>query len=307
MQSLFIIIVTYNGEKYIEKTLKALINGQAAPSQIVLVDNKSEDGTVNLARNTVPGAIIIETGSNMGFGQANNMGIKLAIDKGATHIFLLNQDAYVQPDTIQKLWDAGKENAGYGIYAPVQLNGSGTSIDTGFLNYLTPQYGCSWVNDTYTSNYKQVYTTSFANAGAWFMPVETIKQIGGFDPLFYHYGEDEDFVNRLHWHKLKMCIVPGSVVWHDREDAPKRNFSGKINFVRAQRKGLLQLKNLHFGLQSNLIRYFIAENANLLQYLVSGRFSEFRFHFRVFLSCLGKTGKIRSSRKTATSKLSAYL
>ena len=60
----------------------------------------------------------------------------------------------------------------------------------------------------------------FINAAFWFIPVRTLKRLGGFSPLFYHYGEDKDYVNRLHRHGLKVGYVPEAYGNHDRQSRP---------------------------------------------------------------------------------------
>lgn len=59
-------------------------------------------------------------------------------------------------------------------------------------------------------------TIDFVNAALWLIPCRVLRRVGGFSSLFYHYGEDVDFVHRLHYHGYKVgyCPVYGC---HDRE------------------------------------------------------------------------------------------
>ena len=86
MKKVFVVIVTYNGVQWIRKCLQSC---QDYP--VVVVDNQSTDATVEIIQNEFPKVHLIEESKNHGFGQANNIGISYALNKGADYVFLLNQ------------------------------------------------------------------------------------------------------------------------------------------------------------------------------------------------------------------------
>ena len=61
------------------------------------------------------------------------------------------------------------------------------------------------------------YTLDFVNAAGWGISRKTIEDIGGFDPLFFHYGEDSNYAQRLKYHHKKLAMIPSSIMYHDRE------------------------------------------------------------------------------------------
>ena len=67
---------------------------------------------------------------------------------------------------------------------------------------------------------KNILPIPFANAALWMIPVSVLKKVGGFSPLFYHYGEDKDFVNRLTYHDYQVGYSPQVFGNHDREYRP---------------------------------------------------------------------------------------
>ncbi|NNK80925.1 MAG: glycosyltransferase family 2 protein, partial [Flavobacteriales bacterium] len=74
------------------------------------------------------------------------------------------------------------------------------------------------ITDALKQRLKDVYTLPFVNAAAWFIPRQTLEKIGGFDPLFSHYGEDDNFCQRLRFHGVKLGLVTDCFVRHDRAE-----------------------------------------------------------------------------------------
>ena len=96
MIRIFTVIVTYNAmqSNWIDKCLRSLQNSTIASTAIV-VDNGSTDGTCEYVPNTFPDAVWLPQNKNLGFGQANNIGIRYALKNNADYILLLNQDATI--------------------------------------------------------------------------------------------------------------------------------------------------------------------------------------------------------------------
>ena len=99
--NLYTIITTYNGVKWIEKNIQALIES-STKTKIIIIDNGSVDGTQDIVK-SFKAVQFIQSEENLGFGKANNLGIKLALEQGADYIFLLNQDAWIEKNTLSKL------------------------------------------------------------------------------------------------------------------------------------------------------------------------------------------------------------
>lgn len=225
-KNVYSVIATYNGMRWIDRCLKSLFES-SQHSHIVVVDNGSHDNTVAFIKANFPSVQLIETEKNLGFGQANNIGLKLAKEHKADYTFLLNQDAWVEKDTIEKLMQAHIENPLLGIISPIHLTGTGEEFDRIFYDYLSQ----SDVKDLVTASllHKQsfdgVITTSFVNAAAWLISIECLMKTGGFDPVFFHYGEDNNYAHRVLFKGFTIGILCNTYVFHDKEypanDKPK--------------------------------------------------------------------------------------
>lgn len=207
------IIVSYNGAQWIEKCLDSLLES-TVKTHILIVDNASTDNTVQIIRGKYPEVELIESAKNLGFGKANNIGLRKALDEKADYVLLLNQDTKIGRDAIEKLIESSKTNPQYGILSPYHYNYEGNDTEKYFEEWVLQHYTPDYNEDKMTGAIKSVYPTSFVHAACWLMPIETIKKVGGFDPLFYHYGEDNDYVQRLRSHKMMAGIVPDAKLFH---------------------------------------------------------------------------------------------
>jgi len=214
--SIYTIIVTYNGERWIRNCL-AQLSESSLPVYAIVIDNASQDGTVDIIRNEFPNIELLKNDENKGFGAANNIAIQVALQKNADYVFLLNQDAYIEKDTVSQMVKLFQENTAYGIISPVQLNGSGTALDTNFKKYLARVSSNDLVKieqKKYTD--ARIVPVRFVNAAAWLIPSAVIKKVGLFHPLFFHYGEDNNYSSRVQYHGYQVGIALNAYVLHDK-------------------------------------------------------------------------------------------
>jgi len=228
------IIATYNGSRWIRKCLTHLFSSDY-PSTVIVVDNQSTDNTLEVLRTFTDSIVLIQNSDNLGFGAANNIGIKAAIELGADYVFLLNQDVYVGSHCIGALLQAAKAFPRYGILSPVQVNSSGSELDAAFRKTLQrtlkmlPEV--SFEPTEAPGPVRCPANVRFTNAASWFMPVGVVERVGFFHPVFYHYGEDNHYAARVQYFGYQIGVLTDVVVMHDRE---QRGMTEK-DLVRALR------------------------------------------------------------------------
>ena len=221
---IFVIIVTYKGHQWYERCLTSLRQSDS-PVQTVVIDNASNDGTVEYIREHFPEIHIIESKDNLGFGRANNLGMRYALDNGADYVFLLNQDAWIEPNTITKLVCVAEKYPEYGILSPLQVNAEKSKVLNGVIDFLSyPTHTCyELFNDLLLGTKKEVYSVREMNAAAWLLPRKTLEIVGGFDPIFLHYGEDWNYMSRVLYHNMKIGLLPAVLVVHDCVERVKQD------------------------------------------------------------------------------------
>ncbi len=220
------IIITYNGSHWIERCLEHLFQSSVT-SYLIIVDNNSTDDTIEIIKPFLDKIELIQLSSNLGFGGANNIGIQRALELGFSHIFLLNQDAYVQKDCISKLLSTSLISPQYGILSPIQLDATGQGMDPVFQGQVAKHYAPdtgNLVKELTKEKAAEPIEVRFVGAAAWFLTSEMINKVGLFHPVFFHYGEDNNYAARAQYFDFKIGIQVTTAMIHDRKSREKAQF-----------------------------------------------------------------------------------
>jgi GT2 family glycosyltransferase len=223
-KKIYTIIVTHNAVTWINNCLESIL-GSFQPTEIIVIDNCSTDSTVEIIKTKYTNVELIVSNKNIGFGNANNIGIKKAYEAGADYVFLLNQDAWIKANTIEELIKVAEQYKEYGVISPIHLNGEGNVLDYGFSNYIAPSKCKGFYSDVFLENKnKRLYEIGFVNAAAWLISRNCLEKVGGFNPAFFHYGEDNNYCQRVLFHQLKIGVYKDAFIYHDRAQRPKSNY-----------------------------------------------------------------------------------
>ena len=214
-----VIILTYNGVKYIERLLESL-SDQSYPKErveIIIVDNASTDNTISIVRNKYPHVKQIVLEKNYGFAGGNNLGLQYA-----RHDFLifLNQDTVCHRDWLSGLmdWMLKIKNiaACTSNIIPPDADEFHVMDRTSRLNHLyycdlSPYgYGCYRKNRG-----TQCVFTKILSGCSFVIRRETLAELGYlFDEQFWMYAEDIDLSLRIYNLGKRICVVRDSVVYH---------------------------------------------------------------------------------------------
>lgn len=240
------IIVTYNGLQWYECCLGSLQHS-TIPVDIMVIDNASQDGSADWIAEHYPEINLIRSDKNLGFGQANNIGMRYALDNGYDYVFLLNQDAWLHTnDCIERLVQAAENHPEYMIMSALWLYGSGERITKGSKQHMIALEGSNndFVSDLYLGReLKEVYETDYMPAAAWLLPRKTLEQIGGFDPLFFHRGEDDNYMQRVHYHGGKIGLCAKACICHDIEERPSNYDAEHENWNKNMLIALADINN----------------------------------------------------------------
>ena len=220
------------------------------------------------------------------------------------YVFLLNQDAWIEPNTLKELVEIHKHNPQYGILSPMHLNADKTSIEKGLMHYVADLKitDPAWINDLYFGTTKDIYNTNYVNAAAWLLPRKTLETIGGFDPIFFHYGEDDNYMQRVTYHGFKIGLCPGVKVMHDTE----RRVISKVYSDNDYKKCLLiDLANINTN--KNLNSVFLHKSKKIILKCLKGNWKVAKAFFRDLIFMFVMKQKIKVSRENNLIKNSNWL
>lgn len=267
------IVISYNFMPWIDRCLSSLLQGTQS-TDILVIDNASKDETVATLQARYPQVRLIRNNHNLGFGAANNIGMKIALDEGYDGVLLINQDAWLAPDALQQLVEVSLQHPEYGIISPKHLTGDGSKMDPGFASYIDNG-------------------GSFINAALWYIPMSVIRKVGMFAPLFYHYGEDKDYVNRIHYHGYQIGYVPTALGYHDRAERP---FNRSL-FLRTERVyHLSEYANINYSFAKAFAMGVLAPVKKAFKALAKGQWSNFAAFISISFQLMMQTPQVLHSR-----------
>ncbi|SHG39993.1 glycosyltransferase family 2 protein [Chryseobacterium sp. OV279] len=299
-----IIIVTYNAIKWAERCFTSL-RKSSVPVKCIVVDNGSVDGTQEYIRNNFPEVDFTQSETNLGFGKANNIGIEKAYKNGADFFYLMNQDAWLYEDSMEKMLEVFNHHPRQeevGIISPIHIDGTEKYMDIFLDQYIAKNYEKTrMISDLYFQTLKPWYEINFINAAHWLLPRKTIESVGGFNPYFFHYGEDDEYVNRVHFHNMKVILVPGSKVVHDGVQLLHKIDFTKYEDVRIEINAMNP--NLPNGLQleKKSLRQSMFKN------IITGNFDHYKKLSKKYKKICSDSAKLSSFRNQVMQKGPAFL
>lgn len=213
MPNVWIIILVWNGKKWLEPCLQSLAQYRnKVPYQIMVVDNGSTDDSADFVRKSHSEVTLIETGKNLGFAGGNNVGITQALDEGADYILLLNQDTVVFENWMDQLIDLAQGQPHLGIIGPFQYDYEGKTYDRVFENQLAAN--TSYFEDKKNDAVAPYYITPHVIGAAMLLRRESIESLGTFDPYYFLYFEEKDLCRRTLAAGYDIAVVPTSKIGH---------------------------------------------------------------------------------------------
>ena len=303
MVDLSIIIVNYNVKEFLLNSLESIQHASHNIStEIIVVDNNSNDGSIPAVKSKFPSVITIENKENVGFGKANNQALEIC--KG-NFILLLNPDTLVREDTFEKMIKFLKNNREVGLAGCKVLNPDGTlqlpcrrSFPKPWVSF-TKVIGLSKLfpksklfakyNLTYLDENKS-YEVDAVSGSFMMLTRESYNKTKGFDPIFFMYGEDLDLCYRVQENGFKVFYFSETEIIHYKGESTKRSTIDETHifydamhlFVRKHFSNSLIVEGI---LQLGIIIRKLFAFANVNKYIILGSFIDFiLFAFLIKLS-----------------------
>jgi GT2 family glycosyltransferase len=209
-----VVIVNWNGERFLERCLTALLAQTVTLHEIILLDNASTDGSLEIV-GRFPSVRLLAQNSNTGFARGNNLAINAAA-AGCEWIAMLNPDAFPEPRWLEEYLLSAQRNPQFDIFgskllnasAPLLLDGAG---DAYHVSGLVWRIGHGIPASALHESEREVFSPC---AAAALYRRSALLEVGGFDEGFFCYVEDVDLGFRLRLAGYRCLYVPKSVVNH---------------------------------------------------------------------------------------------
>lgn len=243
-----IVVLNFNG---LEDTIRCLASLRPLADQghdVILVDNGSTVDPGPAAADALPGVVYLRNAANLGYAGGNNAGIRLALERGAEFLLILNNDTIVAPSLVDELVAALAEDPSIGVAGPwinfmdepavamsggMRFNhGPGTEFFTWVV--IPPQPGRS-----------SVTPVDIANGCCMIIKAEVLRQVGFFDEQFFIVHEESDLCLRAKRAGWGVVVLGRTLVWHKGSSAFER--SGRRLQRYFDSRNLLYLIRRHSG------------------------------------------------------------
>lgn len=273
-----VILVSYNTAKMTIDALDTLFASETTfNTEVVIIDNASSDDSVSLIKQHYPDITLIENQKNVGFGRANNQA--LDVIKG-DYVLLLNTDAFVAKDTLQKTVDYMENNPKCGLLG-VRLIGRDGDLQpscrffpTPFnifaqrlgLNRLFPNIS---VVDNVDTDHNVTQACDWVPGCYYLLRKEVVDTVGLFDPLYFLYSEEVDHCYAIKKAGWEVMYYADTNVVHIGGESAKS--VGKISNVSRQVPQLqIESELLYFRKNHGLIgvwsHILLSNLADLIQF-----------------------------------------
>lgn len=239
-----VVIPNFNGKNYLKDCLDTLYASKKKPAQVIVVDNASNDGSVEYIEEKYPQVLLLKHSINTGFTGAVNHGINASREK---YVFLLNNDTTIEADCLEKMYVAMESDekifsAGALMLSMDQPDVVDNAGDT--MNLLG--YPRSFASGKSKLNiYKNRLAPVFsACAGAALYRKDVFYKIGLFDELHFAYFEDVDMGYRARIYGYKNINVRDAVVYHKGSATSGSKHNAFKVSLSSKNSVLLHVKNM---------------------------------------------------------------
>lgn len=248
---LTVIIVNWNTCALLEECLRSILDDQILTSdhviETIVVDNGSNDGSVEMVREQFPEVVLIKNDENLGFTRANNQGITASHGQ---YVLLLNSDTRVHSDAFSAMLSFMESHPLSGACGPRLLNGDG-SLQAACQPMITPNrefwrlifMDKYWPKASYPMsgwNISEPRQVEVIKGACLMLRRQTLEQVGLLDERYFMYTEEVDLCYRLVRAGWQLWYVPTAVVTHygeasssqQADDSYLQLYRSKVQFFR---------------------------------------------------------------------------
>jgi len=214
--NLRVVIPTFNRADDLLACLRSLQEAEIKQEQVIVVDNHSQDRTVEAVRKNFPNVNLYVNEKNLGASGASNVGFEHALDQGADLILRLDSDTIVAKDFLPPLLKAA-EDPKVGILSPkIYYYQPHEEIWYAGADAHPWHFGAvnQYRHKTDAPENNQKREVDYVWGACMLIKRQVLETLGGFDPDFFVYFEEVDFCRRVQTLGFRLIFIPESHIWH---------------------------------------------------------------------------------------------
>lgn len=240
MERTWIVVVNFDGGEGNAACIESALAAGVPQERIVFVDNGSSDGSRAAVAERFAELVFVDNAANLGFGAGANQGIELALERNADAVLLLNNDATLAPDCLERLCRCLDGEADVGICGPVVLRGTAGHTVWAAGGRMTWRQNLSTLEghgrelDTALTRTRDV---DYVPGCALLVRRQVLEDVGLLDAELFAYHEDVDLCLRAAAHGFRTRLVGDALARHDAHAAtgggynPRRKYMMGVNAV----------------------------------------------------------------------------
>lgn len=240
-----VIVLHYKHYAHTRACLNSLRASTFRNLDVIAIDNGSDDGAFTALQQEFPEVLAMQLPRNLGFAGGVNVGLRAALDAGTEWLMLLNNDAIVAPDCIEKLIAGLQRHPHIGILSPKFIRPSTGRL--GAIGFRVTTYDVQPVGwdapDAPADDTETPILFDAVSGGAMLIRRAVIEQIGLFDECFFFYFEDTDFCVRTREAGFDVAYLPAAVVYHSVSESTK-SVPGLADFYLGRSRQIYFRKHL---------------------------------------------------------------
>lgn len=241
-----IVVINWNKIEITKRCINSIYSSRYKNYKILVIDNGSREDLEETLKSQFPKVIIIKNNENLGYTGANNQGLKWSYGNGSKYTWLLNNDAMVEPDTLNELIVHCEENPNIGLAHPIIYNnpdekrvlycGSYVDVINGSLQIAKDKITFEkWQN----ANPQHIALWGTA----LLVKAECYVNVGELDDRFFAYFEDMDYSMRAEHAGFRRSVVTSSAIYHDRKTIKTKDYPNYYHYFMARNNLLFWKKN----------------------------------------------------------------
>ena len=211
------VVVNWNGRTVIEPCLTTLLASDYPDLEVLVVDNASTDGSLELMAERFPDVRLLANPKNLGYAAGANAGVEVAIEEGAEYVLLMNNDTEIAPDAVARLVEAARDDPAAAFVGPLICYADPPDLIWslgGRVSYWTGRIAHRALREIDRGQYRTIEPVDYVTGCAVLCSVPAIRRIGPMDEGYFMYNEDTDWCERARGAGFSVLVAPAAKVWH---------------------------------------------------------------------------------------------